>query len=195
MFERCLWQGRRGRGRAHRRTLMKRIGVEVPTLLVARKSPHPLTQKTLNVQIHTTTQRLYREQRLQGQHRQPRAHRHVCTASCTFVFSLSLSALFDIILSLTLSLHALLFLTPCPHHSTCPSPFLHAHNTGRSLKSQGKYASRSLSFVDTEFKMVEIQASEEFTMLYDASAELWYVRAMSRALIRTTLSLSSLLFK
>jgi hypothetical protein len=43
--------------------------------------------------------------------------------------------------------------------------------------------------------MVEIQASEEFTMLYDASAELWYVRAMSRALIRTTLSLSSLLFK
>ena len=72
---------------------------------------------------------------------------------------------------------------------------MRVHNTGRSLKSQGKYASRSLSFVDTEFKMVEIHTSEDFTMLYDASAELWYVQAMSKALIRTTLPLSSLLFE
>jgi len=32
--------------------------------------------------------------------------------------------------------------------------------------------------------MVEIQASEDFTMLYDASADIWYVRAMSKLLMK-----------
>ena len=52
--------------------------------------------------------------------------------------------------------------------------YTHTHtHTNRGLKAQGKYNARSLSFVDTSFKIEQIEVEEDLKGKYDALVKVW----------------------